>query len=347
MRLASRLRRAAFVPAIGLAIILAVPLQAAALSHLRGAWTGVSALPDDATINAVVGGNDGLLYVFGVCNDFCIQSNGIVHGGATVTYIYDPQYQLWMSGHGAPTVCDGADAAAVGADGRIRLGGCWSDIVTDPGFRFAIYDTVTNHWTLQTTYGPYVDPIVAMRNGAGRVLWYSNTLHNDGSAVFVSGHRIVAKISGVWHRYVKEPAGGPSDGAAIGSDGRVYVAGGDRNCFPQFGTCSVPKVAAWSPSTNTWTRPTSLPTPRIRVAVTADDHGQIWVVGGMSGDGSQVYDTVEIYVPASGTWRSARRLPAPRFEALATSTPDGRVWVIGGYDANGNPLEDGYVFGSR
>ncbi len=106
----------------------------------------------------------------------------------------------------------------------------------------------------------------------------------------------------------------------------------------------MPPVARWSPVTNNWSTPTSLPTPRIRVAVTADAQGRIFVIGGLAGDGSQAYDAVSVYRTDLKSWFSTRRLPSPRFGALATSTSDGRVYVMGGYDAGGNPLSDGYVF---
>jgi N-acetylneuraminic acid mutarotase len=106
----------------------------------------------------------------------------------------------------------------------------------------------------------------------------------------------------------------------------------------------VPNVAAWSRSSNSWSRPTALPAPRMRVAVTADALGRIFTIGGMSASGTTVFDTVQVYSPATHTWFAVRRLPSPRFGAVATHTPDGRVWVMGGYDESGNPLLDGYVF---
>jgi N-acetylneuraminic acid mutarotase len=331
----------------GLVVALAFPLSASALTHLRGSWTHISALPDDATISTAVGGRDGLLYVFGVCSSECIQTNGIVHAGAPVTYIYDPQFELWMSGRGAPRVCAGAEASLAGADGRIRLAGCWTDILTDDGFRIAVYNPATNSWLLRSSHGPYVNPIAGVVTPNGHAMWYGETLRRDQGAVFVSGHRIVEQVNGVWLARAKEPAGGPSDGAGLGTDGKVYVAGGDRNCFPQFGTCEIPKVAAWSPNTNVWSRPTTLPVPRMRVAVTADVLGRIFTIGGLSANGAMTFDTVQLYSPAVHTWFAVRRLPSPLFGAVATYTPDGRVWVIGGYDDSGTPLSDGYVFSDR
>ena len=336
--------RLGLIPAVGLVLALAFPLGATAAPHLRGSWAAVSALPDEATITTAVGGNDGLLYVFGICQSFCIQSSGIVHGGAPVTYIYDANSQIWMSGRGAPRACANAQASAVGADGRIRLAGCWTDMLTDAGFRIAVYDPAADLWRMRRGHGPYVNPIAGVVDGAGHTLWYSETLRNDGTAVFVSGHRLVEFVGDVWRQRAKEPAGGPSDGAGMGTDGKVYVAGGQRDCFPQFGTCPVPQVAAWSRPTNSWSRPTALPLPRIRVAVTADVLGRIFTIGGLSPSGAIVFDTVQVYSPATHAWFAVRRLPGARFGATATYTPDGRVWVIGGYDESGSPLLDGYVF---
>jgi hypothetical protein len=336
--------RLGLIPTVWLAVALAMPAPASALPHLRGSWTAVPALPDDASITTAVGGNGGLLYVFGVCQDFCIQSNGVVHGGAPVTYIYHPRADVWVSGHSAPRECAGAQASAAGTDGRIRLAGCWTDMLTDAGFRVAVYNPATDTWRMRRGFGPYVNPIAGIVDGAGHALWYSEMLRREGSAVFITGHRLVDFVSGAWQKRAKEPASGPSDGAGMGTDGRVYVAGGNRDCFPQFGTCPVPKLAAWSRPSNSWSQPTALPVPRIRVAVTGDTFGRIFTLGGMSANGAIVFDTVQVYSPATHAWFAVRRLPAARFGAVATHTPDGRVWVMGGYDDSGSPLSDGYVF---
>jgi Galactose oxidase, central domain len=339
--------RLGMIPVVWLAVALAMPAAAAALPHLRGTWTAIQGLPDDASIRTAVGGSDGQLYVFGVCQDFCIQTNGVVHAGAPVTYIYEPQFDLWMSGRSAPRACVNAQAAVVGRDGQVRLAGCWTDMLTDPGFRIAIYNPADDTWRMRSGFGPYVNPIAGVVDGAGHALWYSETLRREGSAVFITGHRLVELVGGVWRKRAMEPANGPSDGAGMGADGKVYVAGGQRDCFPQFATCPVPKVAAWSRPSNSWSRPTSLPVPRIRVAVTGDTFGRIFTIGGMSANGATVFATVQVYSPATHAWFAVRRLPAARFGAVATYTPDGRVWVIGGYDESGNPLSDGYVFSDQ
>ena len=339
--------RRGLIPALALFVVLALPFSTGAISHLRGSWTAVPGLPDDATITTAVGGNDGLLYVFGTCESECIQTNGVVHAGANVTYVYDPQFDLWMSGRGAPRACGRAQAAAAGSDGKIRLAGCWTDIVTDSGFRIAVYDPATSTWRLRTATGPYVNPIVGIVDPKGHTMWYSETLGRDQGAVFESGHRVVEQVNGIWRSRAKEPSTGPSDGAGLGTDGKVYVAGGDRNCFPGFETCAVPRVAAWSRASNSWSRPTTMPVPRMQVAVTADVLGRIFTIGGTSTTGATTFDTVQVYSPTTQAWFSVRRLPAPRFGAAATYTPDGRVWVMGGYDASGNPLSDGYVFSDR
>jgi Kelch motif. len=236
-------------------------------------------------------------------------------------------------------------AAAPRPDGKIELAGCWTDIVTDPGFRVAVYEPVGATWTLRRGHGPFVDPIAGMAGPNGAIYWFSQRLRIEDTAVFSNGYRVVVEIAG---QYVMGAAAGPgaaSDAAVLGPDGRVYAMGGWRNCQPEFGPCPVRPVRAWQPLPNSWGTVSRLPTPRIRVAAAIDSRGRIFVMGGISGDGSAGYTTVEVYRTASGSWRRAPDLTLSRMDALATATPDGRVWLIGGYATDsGSPVFDGEVY---
>jgi hypothetical protein len=318
----------------------------AAMPTIGGSWSHLPALPDGVTIMAATFAADQRLYVFGFCEvGPCPQTGGNVATGSPVTYRF--KSGAWQNRRPAPAICAGAKAAAPFEDVSIQLAGCWSDPVNDPGFREASYDYQGNTWSLNAGHGPYVDPIVGMANGPA-IYWYSETLRKEGGAVFVSGHRVVVETFEFKSRKIQPEIGpsdfGPSDGAGLGSDGRVYVAGGDRDCQPEFGACTMPPVMTWKPKKNTWIMPTVLPTSRIRVAVTNDADGRIWAVGGMRADASSMFSKVEVYRPDSGTWAKAANLPDDRMDAIAASTPDGRVWVLQGFDKFGNPLSDGYVF---
>ena len=341
-------RRLIALGSLVLASLLALVLPAAAaaaMPSVRGSWSAIAPLAAPASIMTVSGGADGRLYAFGFCNGKCPQTGGKVGFGSPVTYIYDSTAGTWLKARPAPVNCSGAKASTLDADGNIRLAGCWNDLVSAAGFRVAIYNPTSDTWSMAPGRGPYVDPIAGMTAADGSIVWFSETLRNDGSAVFVSGHRIaIENVDGSWKLRAKQPKDGPSDGAALGSDGRVYAAGGSRECQPEFGACNMPPVESWTSSTNAWTKPTVLPTSRIRVAVTSDARGRIFTIGGLAADASRMFSRVEIYRPNSGTWARAADLPDARFAATAAFTADGRVWVFGGYDAFGNPLSGGYVF---
>jgi Kelch motif len=333
-------------------LMLAAPaanaVTAAAMPTMGGSWSHLPALPDGVTILTAAGAEDNNLYVFGFCEvGPCAQTGGNVATGSPVTYRFNNG--AWQPRRHAPAICADAKASVLGEDNTLYLAGCWNDMVTDAGFRRAAYDVADNTWELLSGHGPYVDPIAGMFTDDGAIYWYSETLRKEGGAVFVSGHRVVVDTFGDFKLRAKQPEispsdFGPSDGAGLGSDGRVYVAGGDRDCQPEFGACTMPPVMAWKPNKNTWIRPTVLPTARIRVAVTGDDSGRIWAIGGLRADASSLFSKVEVYRPSSDTWAKAANLPADRFAATAGSTPNGRIWVVQGFDKLGNPLSDGYVF---
>ena len=340
------IRRIALPAAVALAAVLSLGSSAVSAGGptVHGSWAPVAPLPSAAAIMTVTGGPGGRVFAFGFCLGTCHQLGGDVSYGQSVTYVYSPSDGAWHKGTPAPDICSGAQASSVIPGGVIRLGGCWTDLVTDPGFRVADYNIATKTWTMEPGYGPYVDPIAATQAANGDTYWYAQTLRHQDLAVFISGDRVVTENAlGTFHSKARQPKNGPEDGIGLGSDGVVYVAGGNRECHPDLGACAMPPVEAWVPQLNQWFRPTVVPTSRIFTAVTADSHGRIFVAGGIAADGSRIFAKVEVLRPDKG-WATAPSLPTARFNALATATPDGRVWVIGGYDTFGNPLQDGYVF---
>ncbi len=333
------------------AVSLAGPAIAAAavFPTIGGSWAHIPPMPvTNVAVMTVTGGQDGRLYAFGFC-DFralCPQTGGNVGYGSSVTYRYTLGDSSWQARRPAPDSCSNAEASALDIDGNIHLADCAGD--STAGFREAIYDPQQNTWTMKPGHGGNVSPIAGMTAAEGRIFWYSETLDSSGS--FTNGHRMVAeRVDGSYSSRARQPETGPedlgpSDGAGLGSDGKVYVAGGDRDCRPEFGACTMPPVEAWSPKKNKWTKPTVLPTARINIAVTGDAQGRIFTVGGIAADGSRLFSKVEVYRPSDGTWAKAANLPDDRFAASAAFTSDGRVWVLAGYNVSGIGLTDGYVF---
>jgi hypothetical protein len=339
-----RMLAAAVMLTAGLSVIASGAAVGAALPQIGGSWSHLAALPANASVSTITGGADGRLYAFGSCEQNpCPQTGGDVSVDSPVTYRYDLTTGVWQPRRPAPASCAFAEASTLRSDGKILLAGCWQDPVFGPGFRVAIYDTQNNTWTMQPGHGPYVDPIAGMTSANGQIYWFSEILVKEGPGNFVDGHRmVVQRLDGTLVAKAKQPRNGPSDGAGLGSDGRVYTAGGDRDCL--FEVCNLPPVEAWQKKHDKWTKPTAMRTTRINVAVTNDANGRIWTIAGVRPDGSGLWSRVEIYRPSTGSWARAADLPDKRYQAIAAFTSDGRVWVVTGYDASGNPLSDGYVF---
>ncbi|MDY7226945.1 Kelch repeat-containing protein [Hyalangium rubrum] len=63
--------------------------------------------------------------------------------------------------------------------------------------------------------------------------------------------------------------------------------------------------------------------------------GQVLVVGGLGGDGSEVLASAELYEPSTGTWSMTGKMIEPRVGHTATVLPSGQVLVTGGHNARG------------
>jgi hypothetical protein len=63
--------------------------------------------------------------------------------------------------------------------------------------------------------------------------------------------------------------------------------------------------------------------------------GRVLVVGGLSGNGTGVQASAELYDPGSGRWTSTGSLRTPRRNHTATLLRDGRVLVAGGSNSEG------------
>jgi len=105
--------------------------------------------------------------------------------------------------------------------------------------------------------------------------------------------------------------------------GLIYLVGGND------GTGAlVSSVDVYDPSTDTWTKKASMPTPRTMLAVAAIN-GIVYAVGGL-GSGN----TLEAYDPASDTWTQKAAMPTARQE-LTAAVLNGELYAIGGLTSDG------------
>ncbi len=187
-----------------------------------------------------------------------------------------------------------AFASATGLDGRIYVFGGF-DGAGRPLSSVEVYDPAVNRWTL---LGAASAQIPTPRGYAAAATAPSGTIYllgGSASATFPpSAAAALATVeafdpaSQSWSAGLHAmPAPRALLGAALGSDGRLYVAGN---------AAADATTAAYDPAADGWTATAKLNAPRAGPAVVADLAGRIYVVGGLD------VGTVELYRPGFDVW---------------------------------------------
>ena len=127
--------------------------------------------------------------------------------------------------------------------------------------------------------------------------------------------------------------------AALGTDNKLYVAGGQTaDMVPTL----YDQVSRYDYTTNTWSNVAPLPVPLSQAAMGAWN-GKIYVAGGFIG-GSSVTNALRIYDIATNTWSSGANMPiSPGVEAAAGAVRQGKFYVMGGDDFN-NALNTNFIY---
>jgi N-acetylneuraminic acid mutarotase len=89
---------------------------------------------------------------------------------------------------------------------------------------------------------------------------------------------------------------------------------------------------AQSATLGEWSEKTPMPTARKEISnATVFLDGKIYVIGGVSGNGSMV-SLVEAYDPETDTWEARASLPITVWRTIAAAA-DGKLFVFGGYQS--------------
>src|SRR5205823_5803366 len=120
--------------------------------------------------------------------------------------------------------------------------------------------------------------------------------------------------------------------AAVGSDGRVYVAGGSRDTYYN----TVNTLLIYNPASDTWSYGASMHENRADFPLLAGSNGLLYAIGGVD-IACRYCDsaTVEAYDPTTDQWTYVAPMNEPRDNFTGVATPDGHLYVFGGYDHNG------------
>ncbi len=131
---------------------------------------------------------------------------------------------------------------------------------------------------------------------------------------------------GSWKTQANMPTPRSGAGAAVASNGKLYVIGGGYGAD---------KVEEYDPATNTWQARAEMPTPRSALGVVALND-KIYAVGG--GDGNAMH-VVEEYDPMTDTWRARADVPTARSN-FGIAASNGKVYAIGGEGNSGAIVEE-------
>jgi hypothetical protein len=249
-----------------------------------------------------------------------------------------------------PTARSGLALASLSSDGKLYAVGGQTGTSTYTGATQA-YSPTGNNWATVAADTARTGSVAGGYTLAGTTYLYVAGGYTGTWSGLVS---YLNPLTNSWGSVASIPTARGYLGTAVGSDGWVYMIGGQNTS----GDLNV--VQAFSPTTLDWycsssvagctktsTPPIAMPTARSKMAVVTDSNGLIYVIGGETANG--VYtNVVEAYNPSTRTWTcsvgdtspgcsSTTIAPMPTSrDADADTTSDGLIYVIGGNNSTGD-----------
>jgi N-acetylneuraminic acid mutarotase len=123
--------------------------------------------------------------------------------------------------------------------------------------------------------------------------------------------------------------------AALGHDGKIYVAGGS-NASNVETSSPLDTLEAYDATTNTWKTLKHMQVARDCPAAATGTDGKIYVMGGLGT--SAFLSSVEAYDPATNSWAYVASMITARSGLGAVMAPDGQIYAIGGTHSGAEAL---------
>jgi hypothetical protein len=206
---------------------------------------------------------------------------------------------------------------------------------TNPLNTVEAYDTAQKTWsTLPSMPTPRV--YLGAASSGGRL----HALGGWGPAFTpVATHEVYEPATNAWSATAAPlPTARGAFGAVTGSDGLIYVIGGQDANNPFLAA-----VDAYDPAGDTWITKAPLNTPRRLMGAVAAPDGLIYAIGGGGAQGA--LSSVETFDIATNTWTvSPHPLPAATCLLGAAVDSNGRIYAIGGFRANSQYAADVYSY---
>lgn len=242
------------------------------------AWTTRAPMPTARDFLGVAIANNGKIYAIGG------EASKDNHGFLAVVEEYNPTTNIWTTRSSMPTA-RGYGGVATYSDGRIYVIGGWD------GQRLLAtvesYDPTTNTWMTHAS-------MPTARSNSGIAVSNGKIYAIGGRQIGLGGYtQYLATVeeynpvTNIWAKRADMPTARDSLGVAIGSNGKIYAAGG-RNSVSVLAT-----VERYDPTTDIWSTDTNMPTARHSLALLATSDGKLYTIGGMMYEKNQVISTIE------------------------------------------------------
>jgi len=190
------------------------------------AWAIKTQIPVPAWMATAAAGNNGKIYVFGG------ESPGL-GASSNLTQVYDPVADTWINGTDMPTKRK-AHTAVKGADGLIYVMGGSNDTMLFSAVE--AYNPTTNTWHIKASMPVPKAEFAAVLGtdnkiyviGGGANAWNNNSPFYNSVEAYDSTTNTWKQIP--WSESLL-PTARKEMGAAIGSNGKIYVIGGANGAY--------------------------------------------------------------------------------------------------------------------
>lgn len=229
--------------------------------------------------------------------------------------------------------------------GLYAIGGCYMSALGPLPFQWGTYNDVQqynpppNSWTEAISTLPLYGSNFATASLAdGRVFVIGGAAvdvcssDSVGITTPASGTYVYTPATGQWTAIASMPTARYGAAAAVGPDGRIYVAGGENGAveYGQF----LAAFEVYDPTSDTWTEAAPLPTARTGLALVLGNDGRLYAIGGYSTTTADGYSCeVDAYDPRTDSWASVPNLNVCRGDLAAVTDSKGVIYAMGGRGA--------------
>ncbi len=255
----------------------------------------------------------------GACGNSCTGSEGCFGGSCT-----HPSQQWTARGNLGAVAAD---------DGLLYAIGGYVATTGESTAAVEAYDPRSNSWFEQQAMSTARAELQVTRDGDGGIYAIGGIVYDGGYSFPISVERFDLS-TGSWSAAPALPDSVFGGGAGFGSDGNVYLVGGDVNYVVGGQTLEL--------QGSSWPIVANRKVASAYIAVSTGPAGVLAACGGNIGNYTATGDC-ELFDPVPQIWTSLSPLPTPRCYAVAASRSDGTLVVAGGDNCAATSVITGVV----